>query len=205
MSRITSGASSGRATTSPRSSARTPNATTPLALLRKQSAAITSRTGLAVRRMALARWCSPIGCGRRLSRIGRRAAAKRGSSPPIRAAPRPAAMAATTWPAWGIKDGAVRSVGERPLKMAPSTSPPTMPSGTPASATAPTSTANSLNTCRDEAPAARSKPISRRRSYAARAALLAVTPAPTIRLNTVASASSGWRSSSGAPAPARGL
>ena len=46
-------------------------------------------------------------------------------------------------------------------------------------------------------PAARRRPISRRRSKAARAALLAVTPAPTMRLSTVTSRSSGSRSCSG--------
>ena len=45
MSRMTSGAMSGSATTSPRRSAITPSATTPLALVRKQRAAMMRSTG----------------------------------------------------------------------------------------------------------------------------------------------------------------
>ena len=60
------------------------------------------------------------------------------------------------------------------------------------------------NTWRDEAPAARSSPVSRRRSLAASATLLAVAPAPTTRLSTVTSTSSGCTSPSGEPEPARG-
>ena len=49
MRLMTSGASSGKATTRPSSRVTTPRATRPLAELRKQSAAMTSSTGLAVR------------------------------------------------------------------------------------------------------------------------------------------------------------
>ncbi len=52
---MTSGAMSGNATTTPSRNATTPKATSPLALLRKQMAAMRSSTGLAVRSRTLGR------------------------------------------------------------------------------------------------------------------------------------------------------
>ncbi len=149
---------------------------------------------------------SEPGCGRRPARIGWRPLATAGTAAPSRAAAAPTRTARSTCHPLTPSAGDGRSAGVRwDSRKAARPIPAPTPTGTAATVRMATSTMKTRNTCREEAPAARRSPVSRRRSLAASATLLAVAPAPTTRLSTVTSTSRGCTSPSGEPLPASGL